>query len=587
MITRKLAWLLLASAMFASPDRAQDPQAARPPVPLAIHDISWLTAPHPAVDFHVDLPLWKVYRESVDEPGLEWVDGILSADRLCDLLRNSVAPDSWDEPGRFVMAEEGRLIVAHEAPVLQRIAACLELLRRTVARELDVEIYEVTAESLPAGVGTVLAPAEAEGFLASAKPALRMRHRMLAGIPRRIRAGERVSFLGDYDVEVAQETEIADPLVRVLDDGLDLRLAVDSMAGGGLLVRLGGRRSSLEGFRVFETNSSWVGRIQLPAMDSVLVSSSAVLAPGGAIVVGATRAAADEVFLIRVLAPPPPTDAVEGAVVAIPAAPAGIPRIRQGHLPVGRPARSGATSDGEGSEPDAGGPIYVEADRVLELIKHGVTPERWDADPSMFLVHDGRHIFVKTDAETVGKVRAFHQGLARSVLTTVQLEFRAGRVPDSDLAGIAAGKADLASVAGLLQARAYVVTLAGDDFLAVDGREQGYVKDHDVEVAEDASIADPVVASVFSGTVIHGRVATVDSGTVALQGEYVNQDLVGDIVPFDGNTNDIGLVEVPRTSVSRTSLAGTLRQGAWTLAAIAPRAAGSKDAQVVLVRARW
>jgi hypothetical protein len=239
----------------------------------------------------------------------------------------------------------------------------------------------------------------------------------------------------------------------------------------------------------------------------------------------------------------------------------------------------------EGGDAEPESPPFLEIDQLIELVRTGVDPEMWESG-EYSLETAGRFLVVRGPKASAAKVRDFVGAMLRSVVKNVTLEFRIGIASEDVLREVTRPQADLARVAGLLNGRATVAMLAGDEFLVMDGREMAFVKDHDVEIAVDAAIADPVISTLFSGFAIRGTAAVAGRDRVGLTAELVVQDLVGDVVPFDGNANDIGLVEVPRTATTRANISESLPKDRWTVVSVAPRS-GGKDGHVVLVRARY
>ena len=82
-----------------------------------------------------------------------------------------------------------------------------------------------------------------------------------------------------------------------------------------------------------------------------------------------------------------------------------------------------------------------------------------------------------------------------------------------------------------------------------------------------------------------GAAVTAGAGKVGLRGEFIIQDVVGEVVPIDGNTNDIGVVDVPRTSTTRANVAQILENGRWVVLQLALRP-DREGSLAILVRAR-
>jgi hypothetical protein len=176
--------------------------------------------------------------------------------------------------------------------------------------------------------------------------------------------------------------------------------------------------------------------------------------------------------------------------------------------------------------------------------------------------------------------------LDAQVLRPFNLEFRVGRLDPTRPEVASEGPDAGATIAGLLETRGYVSGMAGQQFRAILGREQGYIKDHSPEIANEAAIVDPIVSSLFSGLIVQGRASFVSGGQLGLDAEFVVQDVVGEVAAFDGNANDVGEVDVPKTFTLRATVARTLEPDRWVVLQVSPRP-NEGDVLAILVRARF
>ena len=118
---------------------------------------------------------------------------------------------------------------------------------------------------------------------------------------RTILGGARTTaFLAEYDVEVAQAVMIADPVVSVLRSGLDVGLRLDRASDGRRVVlRAWGRDARLRTPMKRAQDGFAGAEIELPEADAALFAGSALVEPGGGMLIRCGGAA--DAVLIRVL----------------------------------------------------------------------------------------------------------------------------------------------------------------------------------------------------------------------------------------------------------------------------------------------
>ncbi len=547
-----------------------------------IFDIRFLASETPRVSFDLGLPLMSCYsaeRGARSQGAMN--DGVIDLEDVVQLVRTCVAPESWEEEGVGIETHLGSLLVTQDQAVLADVDRLLAFLQDAIAPSITVEVWKVPAAEAP-GAG-VLSAQDASALVGRESVKAVGRIHMRSGRPSRLHAGDRVAFLGDYDVEVASEAQVADPVVLVLETGLDLRIGAWRTAGQGVILRVAGSDSTLDALAQRETSSTWVGQVQLPVVDSQVLLGSGAVESGGGLLVGAAQGEDEHVLLIR-----PEVASVKGV------APGGVCEL----VPVGacaagfsgRRALSFGTPMPSYSDGSEGADVFEEVhledqDQVVEMIRNFIDPAGWDEDPDRSIWPIAGSLVIRAPEQVRQRARQLIQMMEEARVVNVGLEFRVGVLDDVQSRAAMRGEADLASVAGVLDTKICVGALSGTPFRQSIGRESAFIKDHDVEIAEDATIADPVVSTLFSGVAFEGTVSVPGPGKVALRGEFVVQDLVGDVVPIDGNTNDIGVVEVPRTAGMRAEVAQILEDGRWTLLRLAPRPE-REGSLAILVRAR-
>lgn len=152
------------------------------------------------------------------------------------------------ESGDVVVKEhDGTLIVRAPQEAQARIAAELDALRSALSQMVTMEVRLVRFDKAP-GVSRVPV-ARIEGFLNEhgAKVVTAPRLTCRNGQRANIRVVDQVSYVSDFDLEVAERGVIADPVVAIAHDGVsaDLRPVVVE-GGGAVLVAVEVTRAELE-----------------------------------------------------------------------------------------------------------------------------------------------------------------------------------------------------------------------------------------------------------------------------------------------------------------------------------------------------
>lgn len=192
----------------------------------------------------------------------------LTADAVADLLRGNLDPDSWEHPRNRLEAQGDLLLVTHAPAMHDRIAGFLRTLAESRAGGVRVEAALVTPDAALRDLfrGSEPPPAErVDAWLAAAGA------RVLACAAVGARnlqevsawAGRTVPYLGDYEVEVAEEAKIPDPIPGLAREGfaLDVRPRLGPEGTTVTLLLAPEWTSVVRPFRTFETPH---GAVELP-----------------------------------------------------------------------------------------------------------------------------------------------------------------------------------------------------------------------------------------------------------------------------------------------------------------------------------
>jgi len=255
--------------------------------------------------------------------------------------------------------------------------------------------------------------------------------------------------------------------------------------------------------------------------------------------------------------------------------------------------------DSEGSEyplfggyPEEGQLAFGTGEEIMEQVRVSVDPEAWE---SGVINLAGSTLAVVSRPATVGRVRTFldrtlrplaHRGVALD-FEVVELSGAMLRklreTTGGSLDAAARGKLDAAIAAGTAN-RLFGLRgtgALGTRFMVWHGRQVAIVSNFDVEVAQTASTADPVVSIVQAGGYISTR-AQVDS-----TGKQISLDLGLRLEELNGirrhETRRSGVLDLPDRTEQEVRLGLRVPNGAWQIASSGTPVAGRH--RVFLVRA--
>ncbi len=568
--TLGLSWGVLAQA---------PPEASE----IKSYDISDLVRPHRAVNPVLPLPLGS--GGVVDEENREedrYSDPLWEESDIVEMIRRSGPRDEWEQDGRTIDSMGSGLLCARAPQSMQtRIAELLSLLRQRVSTTQLVEIWTVPADRLPAEAGPRLSKAAVETLLAEAGSVCLGVGRGTPGSWFRIAVVRGQSMIAEYDVEVAQESEIADPIVGLFRDGLEAAVRITS-AGTGWELQASIQRSSLEDVRIVQIGATSLGNLQLPTFSLMSAEVSGRIEGGGALVLGLVQGAADSWVLVRVGSSAASGSAGAGSHLRL----LGTGRVgsllnERRALPRLVPSRSVVRAPERASEFER---IAIEGDQIQDTIRRSFEDTQVDSDELEMTSRQGVMILSGRRAGDLSrKVEGLVQSIMDDALPTRGVEVAVGKVDRETARGLLLGKIDLETVAKGLDGRGRVSVAGGDAFRLLLGRQVAYLADQDVEIAHDARIADPWVSSLFLGTGLTATLHGPAAGPVEIRGEFLSRELVGELTSYDGKSDDVGIIETPRTETIASGMQGSLRLGEWTLLHLAERSSRS-DSLVLLAR---
>ncbi|MCU0723606.1 MAG: hypothetical protein MUC63_08325 [Planctomycetes bacterium] len=526
-----------------------------------VYDIEFLTR---SVEDFPGAPLHLPRGDEAMPPAMDAeTEALLGAQTLVGMIRANVDPDSWNNVKNSIRAEEGKLRVVQEPENLKRIDALLRELRTRFGDFVEIEGYvlrlkakalaEALAE-LEAGKGGVLTEEGARRLLAgAASGAVRVEEAatVLAFSGQRVHASplRQRSIVRDLDVEVAKSVAVVDPVVSTLSEGFVLDARATVVGRAGILLDLWLSSLTLEDpLPSLETPG---GRIDLPAARAFQANATLVVPDGGAaLLCGRHPADGDEgtAFLVRVrrkgLAALPGEERKGDKdkakrtlrVYNVRLLTRRIEDFRPGSARLGRrtgPSYGAGPGFMEEAAPEG---VGLTAEEIENLVTANIAEDSW-ANERNTIECSGGCLAVLQEEAVHAQIEEFLRSLEARRVVLAHLAFRWLSADDALLAALFPDglKAPFTAVdpkarAALLDAAAEGTRASwvGAASLVAFNRQRAFVArrnvaafvaDNDVEVAESAAIADPIVDACADGVVLDAR------ATVAGDGKNVTLDL--------------------------------------------------------------
>ncbi|MCE9637969.1 MAG: hypothetical protein K8T90_19895 [Planctomycetes bacterium] len=480
------------------------------------------------------------------------------ADDVGELLRaflpRAVGEDSkftsvWDGAAiRVVTTDEGQKIVAAALESLRLAAVPFQFDVRSVTLRDDTESAAILAEldrldgaQVPATLVERLLSSDTHGGLRGGTVCA------FGGVTTRLDRIETRSIVANWDVEIAQSASIADPVPAMVEDGLRAMLnATQTSDGGRALVRFSATSGDLQRpIRRVEMRTKDLGTVEMPELRGGFVSTEWLAQTGAttAIVlaspvssVGGATGSVREVLLVKLVSAPPARE--QGAVTLVPIG--SLSNLAQEAVLVA-PALEPSSDDLRGcllTWWDAA-PPRVEAqelERLARATDPGAADVNWNIAALGLGWPGGASLAVTgTDAfrsNAVALAASFERDMLRGAHVSVRLAAR-------DAAGTSE------KVLGTVSAPA----MTGRNLALAAYASVPYIGDYDVEVAQEARIADPRTLVALGGIVLNVRLAQGPA-----DGWRADVDLavssVGAVESAPVSATEVGLIE--RCPIKRT-----------------------------------
>ncbi|MHC4957038.1 MAG: hypothetical protein ACYTGN_01585 [Planctomycetota bacterium] len=228
---------------------------------------------------------------------------VMSPDMLIELLRQTVEPETWDSvEGASIEPKSRFLVVTNIGRVHGKLKQLLDFLRAEIGRQVVVDVVAMPVNEETAGLLSErpreLTPDEADA-LSKTEPLGTVRVVCANGQMSVQRSGKKVAYLQDYDVEIAKDSTIGDPIAQDLFVGLGAEiLACLDIGGGGALLHCLIERTELSGeARKVKTEH---GDVDAPKLKKTMLGTSLWVPFDRTVVAGGATAGRDAcVILLR------------------------------------------------------------------------------------------------------------------------------------------------------------------------------------------------------------------------------------------------------------------------------------------------
>ena len=445
-------------------------------------------------------------------PSLRTQEG--SPEVLVDVLTQLVGDDLRFEGRRVGLQDQARLAVLAPEEVHARVREALTFLQERLNAQVEISVDVLTVEggspteSIPGGIYD---PVEADHlintYLGRGAEQRRFTARLGAGRTTAIDDVRGTSFVWDYDVEIAQGALIFDPIVLAAETGAHLLLRGVPINGGTYLSVLYRDSSLVEEIR--DREASLKGAVSKEDGGYRSVSGPDILHDAAVLF----RSAAFDTFL------------PDGQVLVF-ASEADLPGAQSSQIVVLRRAAGDLVSHAAGS--------FGGSPSLLLLNTEFLSPPRFEIGPSPWVESDWIHYYKHVHPYLIGTLRAepslFLFDWMKSRFSTWR---RLGpwalavTSPDWDsssadeLAQLVQGArhhTDVTTVvlnlqgAGRSPARLSLPVRVGTSAAAACGITSHVLLDYDVEVAQFASVGDPIRPPVLDGMAAGLRTASSPEG---------------------------------------------------------------------------
>jgi len=361
-------------------------------------------------------------------------------------------------------------------------------------------------------------------------------------------------YVPDFDVEIAQGSCIADPVTYPLSEGVAASVRPFLLQDGRALLRIlasaGQAEQPFRRFRVGTTDLGWInrtfssgGELEQADFHGSVASTEAILSVGETAAVIAGSPTGWELLLFTLKQAPKPCEA--GTMTLLPA---------------------GALTF-EAKERELGFDVD-EMTEVFHWYRREFPPRMSNSELHSMLkgpLEDqrgsmlvgtpwlqGTSFVVRADVATAGALQSLVRGIEQDFLRPVRLSIRL--ISSS-------GEGGSSKTIGMLDAP--LVAGRGASFASYHRAD--YMGDYDVEVAQEARIADPVLKVAYAGLFAHARVSKSGTRSYRMRLGLRIAAFPEGIQEINHSTPDFGAIQTVPVLAQRTVVTLDFTKGARTV----------------------
>jgi hypothetical protein len=451
------------------------------------------------------------------------------------------------DAAKFTPTDRGLQVTGH-AGVHAQVRSALAVLNGVHQQRIRLSLY-LLPPGAAADAGGTLSAEQVDALLAATPPLRGTVATPAADEPWVWSSGRGVRLVHDYDVEVAEKANVADPKLGAYFVGARVSASATPLIDGRVLVRVGLRNvGEPKPGKVRALAGAGLGRLHAPDLAIEEARASAVVAAGGGILVAGDREHAT--WLLRVQPISTPAAPIAGAVA--------LPMGDLAIAPLGLAQRGDAVvRPGEDDEPEPETAAAPDLREAVETLLGNLEAKAAHVRPF------GSHVVLIDEPGVQARLeKALRKEAA--ALRTFGVEVRVGKVGNDVAVRHLTGQLSEADLAATLPRGGVLATMPRHAFALLAGRETAFVRDLEVEIAAKAIAANPVVDSVESGIHVRGAIRPDPSGELRLHVDVRYSELQL-AEPFDLGNPALGDLDLPVTAWTEIAQDLPLRSGEWQI----------------------
>ncbi len=446
----------------------------------------------------------------------------VTCDEIADLVRRAISPEEWQSPGRSIAAfdeQSPALVVTAPQETQTRVRDFLAFLGTHFRRPIELRFDAYDVVGYDDALSSLGASADAKGAIAQLQakkvlvPRISNTLHLIAGVPSTFARTRERSYLADFEVEIADSAAIHDPIVDTYSLGFTLCARADVTIDGQALLTFGARNTfEKRPLRRIEVTSITDlvsdGHTQLARKDPGFVEAPTIafqtLAGTSVLATGTTRVA----FVAPLTGN---GDDERGLLLAftVESVGAAAPTFRAGDLEVA--VRDFAsTMRGDGRMPTL--PLSASSPRAT--LRAYDEPELWapiDIEAAAMPDVAPVEVAAAVESATSDSANGASVDVHRGFLFVVGAPKTASEIADRVVAGLHASPVarDFVGVASPRvgggdaddtgKRAIFCLPAAMGNAIAFHGVEEAVLVDADVDVANHASMSNPMVSAQFTG----------------------------------------------------------------------------------------